>query len=94
MNGIIMKSSVFYMYCSIGGPKKMIIKLVPIEQIKTDVNDLRESYMGPEFDLLVGSIRRRGLINPITCSFDVEYYIVIAGHRRLHAVRRRPECVS
>ena len=65
----------------------MELKNVPIEKVKSGVYDLRAKYDGPETDLLVGSIRRRGIINPITVAVEGDAYIVIAGHRRLYAAK-------
>ena len=52
----------------------MELKNVPIEKVKSGVYDLRAKYDGPETDLLVGSIRRRGIINPITVAVEGDAY--------------------
>lgn len=63
-------------------------RVLPIDRVCDTAYAKRIDIKDAEFYELVASIRRDGLINPITCRQDGEQYIVIAGHRRTAACRQ------
>lgn len=66
----------------------MEVKTIKIEEIETGINDLRAEYDDESMNDLIVSVKRLGLINPITVRKDNEKYIVVAGHRRTYACRK------
>lgn len=61
---------------------------IPVEKIKVGVNALRLRDEDEEIDALVASIRRIGLLVPLSVRPEGDQYLVIAGHRRFVAARR------
>jgi len=68
----------------------MEVKLIPIDQIVEDPDQPRRGYDEESLQGLAESIRRYGLINPITVRLlpDGETYQIITGERRWRAAQR------
>jgi ParB family chromosome partitioning protein len=64
---------------------------VSIEQLRSNSRNPRQSYSDAEFDALTGSIRERGIIQPIVVRAVLEAtdtYEIIAGERRWRAAKQ------
>ena len=63
---------------------------VPLERIERDPEQPREEFDDEALDRLAGSIRARGLLQPIRVRWDEERgrYVLIAGERRWRAAQR------
>lgn len=66
---------------------KISIVMIPLSQINEPETPMRTSQGGIEFDELCESIKKVGLIQPITVKRDGKKYEVVAGHRRMSALR-------
>lgn len=58
---------------------------VPVADLQTDPNNLRDDL--PDIEDLADSIKEVGLLQPIVVRRDGTRLIVVAGHRRLAAIR-------
>jgi len=63
------------------------VQEIEVEKIAVGDYDRRVSYEGADFDLLVASIRRLGIIEPLVVSKTDEAITLVAGHRRLEAAK-------
>ena len=63
------------------------LKYVAVEKIASDSDSMRLGIGGESFRELVASIRRDGVITPVLLREKNGGYEVIAGHRRMEAVR-------
>jgi len=61
---------------------------IEIEKIKAAEYDRRAKYDDADMDLLVASIRRVGIIEPLVVSRTDDAFTLVAGHRRLEAAKR------
>ncbi len=60
---------------------------IPLDQIRPNEEQPRESFDGEKLNELAQSIASHGLIQPITVSRDGDGYRIIAGERRWRAAR-------
>lgn len=63
-------------------------QLIDVGRIQAGEHEQRVGVDDEAFNELVKSIGRVGLINPLVVCPDGDNYVLIAGHRRLDAVRR------
>ena len=64
-----------------------VIDDIPISKLRASKSELRSSALN--LDELIGSIRQRGLLQPIVVrGLEDQYYQIIAGHRRYQACKR------
>lgn len=61
---------------------------IEIEKIQAAEFDRRATYDDADMDLLVASIRRVGIIEPLVVSRADDAFTLVAGHRRLEAAKR------
>lgn len=61
---------------------------IKVNRIKVGEHEQRQGDDPEQFAELVNSIGKVGLINPIVVARDGDDYILVAGHRRLEAVRK------
>jgi len=64
------------------------IQDISIDKIKVGEHEQRIEVDDDEISELAGSIRRVGLINPLSVTETGDGYLLIAGHRRLEACKR------
>ncbi len=63
-------------------------KEIPLSKISSNPNNPRKNFSGPAFEELVESILQKGIIEPIIVRLlSGQKYEVVAGERRLRAVR-------
>lgn len=63
------------------------ILLIDTDRIIPNKNQPRENFPEEDLELLSGSIRRNGIIQPLTVRKKGEIYELVAGERRLRAAR-------
>lgn len=63
------------------------IKSILISRIQVGIHEQRSENHPQDFAELCNSIGRVGLINPVVVVKDGDNYVLVAGHRRLAAVR-------
>lgn len=69
---------------------------IPLDRIEPSRTNPRKNFQGPEFDELVGSVKRHGVVSPILvrpltpaqASQGTENYQIVAGERRYRAARK------
>jgi len=67
---------------------KIVIE-VPVNNIKQNPYQIRDEIRSETLQLLINSIRERGLFNPITVIKESkDSYVVVSGHRRLEAFKK------
>jgi ParB family chromosome partitioning protein len=59
---------------------------LPIRQLRTSLNAIRDDYPAA-LAQLAGSIKEKGLMQPIVVRPKKSYYEIVAGHRRFHACK-------
>lgn len=58
---------------------------VKISEIQIGQNALREVDQGEDFEDLIASVRRLGVVQPVIVRRDGEGFVLVAGHRRVRA---------
>ena len=69
----------------------MDLREIPIDQLEVDPANARKSVDADGIDALAGSIQAAGLINPLTVIKNGSGYLVVAGQRRLMALKKMAE---
>lgn len=64
------------------------LEYIAVDLIDEPVTPMRSAMDAEKIDEMVRSIRRHGLISPLTLRKNGERYEVVAGHRRLTAIKR------
>lgn len=64
------------------------ILLIDTDRIIPNKNQPRENFPEEDLELLSGSIRRNGIIQPLTVRKKGEIYELVAGERRLRAAKK------
>jgi len=72
---------------SIENPERQQSLRIAIDKIRTNPLQPRESFDAEKLEELAGSIREKGVIQPITVRKDQEGYLLISGERRLRAAK-------
>lgn len=65
----------------------MFSEKFPVDQILIPEDLPRKPDSGPEFDELVSSIMKKGIIEPLIINHVKDKYYLVAGHRRLLAAK-------
>jgi len=68
--------------------KNMQIEEISIDKIKSNPFQMREEIGKEPLQILINSIRDRGLFNPISLLKEGNEYIIVSGHRRLAAFKK------
>ncbi len=69
----------------VGGLPKRGRFIVSVDRLQEDPNNERKIFLN--MDDMIESVRRHGIIEPITVTQDGEHYRILTGHRRYRAAK-------
>lgn len=69
------------------GPPPAGLTEIPLERVKPNPRQPRQTFPADELQQLAASIRRHGVLQPIVVARNSEGYELVAGHRRVLAAR-------
>ena len=64
-------------------------QLIALDRIRPSTSNPRKAFDDERMAELVASVRRHGIITPLTLTPDGEGFVIVAGERRYRAARGR-----